>query len=33
VVPLVLILPALVATVIPAMRVARVSPTEVMRAD
>jgi putative ABC transport system permease protein len=32
-VPLVLILPALVATLIPALRATRISPTEVMRAD
>ena len=32
-VPLVLIVPALVATLIPAVRAMRVSPTEVMRAD
>lgn len=32
-VPLVLIVPAIIATLIPALRAARVSPTEVMRAD
>lgn len=32
-VPLVLILPAVVATLIPALRAARISPTEVMRTD
>lgn len=32
-VPVVLILPAVVATLIPALRAARISPTEVMRAD
>ncbi|HYC52315.1 MAG TPA: ABC transporter permease [Gemmatimonadaceae bacterium] len=33
VVPLVLVLPAIVATLIPAVRAMKVSPTEVMRAD
>ena len=33
VVPLVLIVPATIATLLPAVRAARVSPTEVMRAD
>jgi putative ABC transport system permease protein len=33
VVPLVLVLPAVVATIVPALRGARVSPTEVMRLD
>jgi putative ABC transport system permease protein len=33
VVPLVLVLPAVVATIIPAVRGARVSPTQVMRSD
>ena len=32
-VPLVLIVPAIIATLVPAMRAARVSPTEVMRTD
>lgn len=32
-VPLVLILPAIIATLVPALRAMRVSPTEVMRAD
>ena len=32
-VPLVLVLPAVVATAIPALRAARVDPTQVMRSD
>jgi ABC-type lipoprotein release transport system permease subunit len=32
-VPLVLLVPAIVATLVPAFRAMRVSPTEVMRAE
>jgi ABC-type lipoprotein release transport system permease subunit len=33
VVPLVLLLPAIIATLVPALRAMRVNPTDVMRAD